>query len=145
MKRLVYLAVCFLLYFLTACAESGSDREEASYTVEGEHFSAQVINGGELILDLPSNATTGYTWVITREPDCFASDYDTYIESGNDDRLVGVGGISEFHIIVLKDGEGTMEFQYKRNWEGGETAGTYELTLTISDLQIKSVSFEQVE
>ncbi|MCC8163180.1 MAG: protease inhibitor I42 family protein [Lachnospiraceae bacterium] len=97
--------------------------------------------------DLPSNATTGYTWVIVEESDIFASDYDTYSESDSGEQL-GRGGTTEFHIIALDEGSGTMVFQYRRNWEGGEVAGTYELELDISrqkgmQLQIDSVSFER--
>ncbi|MCD8197688.1 MAG: protease inhibitor I42 family protein [Lachnospiraceae bacterium] len=81
------------------------------------------------------------------EPDIFASDYDTYSESEGGEQL-GSGGTTEFHIIALNEGSGTMVFQYRRNWEGGEIAGTYELTLDISrqretQLQIDSVSFER--
>ncbi len=126
-----------------------SSYKPVSYVIDGEDFSASVVNGGELILDLPSNPTTGYTWVITEEPDIFASDYDTYSDTAGDSGLLGAGGISEFHIIALGDGTGTMVFQYKRPWDGGDIAGTYELTLEISRhnksyLQIDSVSFVQV-
>ncbi|MCC8127484.1 MAG: protease inhibitor I42 family protein [Clostridiales bacterium] len=156
MKRTFCFAVIFLLSLsIMACAARSESKElkaednesENSNTeiFEGENFSATV-TGGKMILDLASNATTGYTWVITKEPDQFASDYDVYVEPDKTDGMVGTGGITEFHIIALREGSGTMVFQYKRNWEGGEIAGTYELTLEISsDLQIRNVSFEQVE
>ncbi len=128
-------------------AEEASEWDGAS-VVSGEKFSAQIFDEGTLILDLDANATTGYTWVITEETDIFASDYDMYVEPDNTSQGVGAGGIAEFHIIALKEGTGTMLFQYKRPWEGGEVAGTYALTLTISRnqsvLQIDSVSFEQI-
>lgn len=129
--------------------EDGKADETTSYTIEGEDVSAQVVDGGSLILDLPSNATTGYTWVIVEEPDNFASDYNVYIEPDKDGQVVGKGGIAEFHIIALDEGVGTMLFQYRRNWDGGEIAGTYELTLDISRenktyLRINSVSFRQL-
>ncbi|MCD8121449.1 MAG: protease inhibitor I42 family protein [Clostridiales bacterium] len=138
---------------MTASERSVTEAEEASEwdgtsVVYGEKFYAQIFDEGSLVLDLDANATTGYTWVITEETDIFASDYNTYVEPDNTSRRVGAGGIAEFHIIALKEGTGTMVFQYKRPWEGGEVAGTYALTLTISRnqsvLQINSVSFEQI-
>ncbi|MCD8363762.1 MAG: protease inhibitor I42 family protein [Lachnospiraceae bacterium] len=148
MKKKVILMTCVLaVVFVGAiCLAKTGSGETASYTVEGDDFSAQV-SGGKLILELPSNATTGYSWVIVEEPDIFTSDYDSYNESEGGEQL-GSGGTTQFHIIALDEGSGTMVFQYRRNWEGGEVAGTYELTLDISrqrktQLQIDSVSFER--
>ncbi len=146
-KKVIFVIAVLAVVFVGAiCLTKTGSGETASYTVEGDDFSAQV-NGGELILDLPSNATPGNSWVIVEEADIFASDYDTYSESEGGDQL-GSGGTTEFHIIALNDGSGTMVFQYRRNWEGGDVAGTYELTLDISrqketQLQIDSVSFER--
>ncbi len=167
MRRIWYLAgINSLLFSFPSCStpdDSKSDREDATIaavkesadqitvsedieakTIEGDNFSAQII-GDELILDLKSNATTGHTWVITKEPEQFTSDYDVYVEPENTNGMVGAGGITEFHIIALQEGTGTMVFQYRRNWEGGEIAGTYALTLEITnDLQITNASFEPV-
>ncbi|MCD8097743.1 MAG: protease inhibitor I42 family protein [Lachnospiraceae bacterium] len=145
-KGILVIAVLAAVLAAVICLTKTGSEDTTSYTVEGDDFSAQV-NGGELILELPSNATTGYTWVIVEEADIFASDYNSYNESEGGEQL-GSGGTTQFHIIALDEGSGTMVFQYRRNWEGGEVAGTYELTLDISrqkgtQLQIDSVSFER--
>ena len=121
-----------------------------SYTVDGEGYSAQVVNGNELILDLDANPTTGYSWVITSAPEQFASDYDNYVQDEAEEDMTGVGGTQEYHIVALNDGTGTMTLEYKQDWDGGESDGTYELKLEISrhkktQLQIDSVTFEKVE
>lgn len=121
-----------------------------SYTVEGEGYSAQVVNGNELILDLDANPTTGYSWMITSVPEQFSSDYDNYIQDEAEEDMTGVGGTQEYHIIALNDGTGIMTLEYKQDWDGGESDGTYELKLEISrhkktQLQIDSVTFEKVE
>ncbi len=121
-----------------------------SYTVDGEGYSAQVVNGNELILDLDANPTTGYSWVITSAPEQFASDYDNYVQDEAEEDMTGVGGTQEYHIVALNDGTGTMTLEYKQDWDGGENEGTYELKLEISrhketQLQIDSVTFEKVE
>ncbi len=134
-----------IIYFVTY-----GMNKPTSYVVDGTDFSAEVINGRELILSLPSNATTGYSWVIVDEPDNFTSDYNTYIEDGGGEGRVGVGGNTQFRIVALSEGSGTMTFQYKRNWEGGEIEGTYELSLEIIKsnkdyLQIEAISFIRQE
>ena len=121
-----------------------------SYTVDGEGYSAQVLNGNELILDLDANPTTGYSWVITSVPEQFSSDYDNYIQDEAEEGMNGVGGTQEYHIIALNDGTGIMALEYKQDWDGGESDSIYELKLKISrhkktQLQIDSVTFEKVE
>ena len=121
-----------------------------SYTVDGEGYSAQVVNGSELILDLDANPTTGYSWVITSVPEQFASDYDNYVQDEVEEDMTGVGGTQEYHIVALNDGTGIMTLEYKQDWDGGESDSTYELKLEISrhkktQLQIDSVTFEKVE
>ncbi len=121
-----------------------------SYTVEGEGYSAQVINGNELILDLDVNPTNGYSWVITSVQEQFSSDYDNYVQDEAEEDMVGAGGTQEYHMIALNDGTGIMMLEYKQDWNGGESDGTYELKLEISRhkktrLQIDSVTFEKVE
>ena len=121
-----------------------------SYTVDGEGYSVQVVNGNELLLDLDTNPTTGYSWAITSAPEQFASDYDNYIQDEAEEGMTGVGGTQEYHIIALNDGTGIMTLEYKQDWDGGESDGTYELKLKISrhkktQLQIDSVTFEKVE
>ena len=121
-----------------------------SYTVDGEGYSAQVVNGNELILDLDANPTTGYSWAITSLPEQFSSDYDNYIQDEAEEGMDGVGGTQEYHIIALNDGTGIMTLEYKQDWDGGESDGVYELKLEISrhkktQLQIDSVTFEKVE
>lgn len=121
-----------------------------SYTVEGEGYTAQIINGSELILDLDANPTTGYSWSITSMPGQFTSDYNIYVPDEAEEGMTGVGGKQEYHILALDDGTGTMTFEYEQEWDGGESDGTYELKLEISrhkktQLQIDSVTFEKVE
>ncbi|MCD8197687.1 MAG: hypothetical protein LUE24_11095 [Lachnospiraceae bacterium] len=62
MKKKIILVIGVLAVALVGaiCLAKAGSGETASYTVEGDDFSAQV-NGGDLILDLPSNVTTGYS------------------------------------------------------------------------------------
>ena len=102
-----------------------------SFVTDGDIFSATVENGDTLLLNL-KNDNKIVEWSITQTPKNYASDYSTVTES-----------VTEFHIIAMDAGEGTMGFQCALN-DG--TVEQYELTLSISrhqktHLQIDSVSF----
>lgn len=148
-KIIIGVAILLLVAIALICWMLYSSDKPTSYVIDGENFSAEVKNGSELMLNLPSNATTGYSWVIIQEPDIFKSDYNTYIAPDNKEDLVGIGGGTEFHITALDSGVGTMVFQYKQDWVGGEIAETYELNLEISKhqntYQIDTVTFVEVD
>ena len=152
MKKKVMIIAAVIVIVGAAVLAVGRTQswQPRSYTVDGEGYSAQVVNGNELILDLDANPTTGYSWVITSVPEQFASDYDNYVQDEAEEDMTGVGGTQEYHIVALNDGTGTMTLEYKQDWDGGESDGTYELKLEISrhkktQLQIDSVTFEKVE
>lgn len=120
-----------------------------SFALDGEGWSANV-TGDEMTLDLPSNPSTGYSWVVTEKTKVFATDSNQFIAETGEEVLAGAGGITQFHIAALKEGVGTMTLQYKQDWEGGQVDGTYDLTLTVSRhhkkyLQIDSVKFVKAE
>lgn len=120
-----------------------------SFALDGEGWSANV-TGDEMTLDLPSNPSTGYSWVVTEKTKVFATDSNQFIAETGEEVLAGAGGITQFHIAALKEGVGTMTLQYKQDWEGGQVDGTYDLTLTVSRhhkkyLQIDSVRFVKAE
>ena len=120
-----------------------------SFALDGEGWSANV-TGDEMTLDLPSNPSTGYSWVVTEKTKVFATDDNQFIAENGEEVLAGAGGITQFHIAALKEGVGTMTLQYKQDWEGGQVDGTYDLTLTVSRhhkkyLQIDSVRFVKAE
>jgi len=120
-----------------------------SFALDGEGWSANV-TGDEMTLDLPSNPSTGYSWVVTEKTKVFATDDNQFIAENGEEVLAGAGGVTQFHIAALKEGVGTMTLQYKQDWEGGQVDGTYDLTLTVSRhhkkyLQIDSVKFVKAE
>ena len=51
-----------------------------SFVSDGENWSAEV-NGGEMTLDLPSNPSTGFSWVVTERNKVFATDFNQFTTS----------------------------------------------------------------
>lgn len=89
--------------------------------IDGEGWSAE-INGAELLLRLPANPTTGYTWTCTEHSEKFVTDYNEYTPDAKDKNLAGAGGVWEFHFIALNDEPGTAVLEYARSWETGKPA-----------------------
>lgn len=133
-KKSLIIAISVLVIALAAVLlVINKPYQPTSFVVDGEIFSATVVNGATLILDL-DNSNENKDWSIESEPDTFASDYHTITEN-----------IAAFHIIALNDGKGEMIFQCT-NDDG--TTEKYILALSISRhqktyLQIDSVSFTE--
>ena len=107
--------------------------KSTSFVVDGDNWSATVIDGSSVLLDL-NNDSNSESWSIASEPDTFVSDYHNILEN-----------IAEFHIIALNDGRGEMVFQCTK--DNGSTT-RYILALSISrhqktHLQIDSISFNE--
>jgi predicted secreted protein len=150
-KLLTGLSVLVFLLAVAVIVLAVTNRGYAgeSFALDGEGWSAEV-TGDEMTLDLPSNPSTGYSWVVTEKTKVFATDSNQFIAETGEEVRAGDGGITQFHIAALKEGVGTMTLQYKQDWEGGEVDGTDDLTLTVSRhhkkyLQIDSVKFEKAE
>ena len=71
-----------------------------SFALDGEGWSANV-TGDEMTLDLPSNPSTGYSWVVTEKTKVFATDSNQFIAETGEEVLAGAGGITQFHIAAL--------------------------------------------
>lgn len=135
-KRSLIIAISVLVIALVAVLfVMNMPYKPTSFVVDGEIFSATVVDGGTLILDL-DNSNESKDWSIASEPETFASDYHNITEN-----------IAEFHIIALNDGKGEMIFQCT-NDDG--TTDKYILALSISrhqkiHLQIDTVSFTEIK
>ena len=93
-----------------------------------------------VVLTLPSNPTTGYTWEVTQTEDIFDITSE-YAEDAADEELVGAGGTETYTLTPKTAGETEVTATYKRDWEGGETDTSMTYTFKVSKtLQIKLLS-----
>jgi inhibitor of cysteine peptidase len=93
---------------------------QLSYTDVPTADSANANVGDTIILSLPENPTTGYSWRMTVS-DGIEQVRDSYIRGsgGSPGRLlVGAGGTHEWTLKVTKPGAQTIAGIYKRPWEG---------------------------
>ena len=98
-KQFTILALVLVVIVVVAALILNSNRlyKPTSFVVDGDNWSATVVDGSSIRLELNNNSKE---WSIISEPETFVSDFHTITEN-----------ISEFHIIALNDGEGEMVFQ----------------------------------
>jgi len=91
-----------------------------------------MVPGGDLIVSLPGNPTTGYNWEVSVANPSVVKESQpvAYMASSN---LVGSGGTYTFQYRAVKAGRTDITFLYRRSWETGVAPlKTYRITLAIS-------------
>lgn len=126
-----------LLAAVTVFALSGCDLLDqwltpAEYRVDesasGGQISVQV--GQTLVVALPSNPSTGYSWEIVELDQLVLkpTKEDFKVESD----LVGAGGTQLFFFEALKAGQTSLQLVYHRPWETGvEPADTFSISVEV--------------
>lgn len=83
-----------------------------------------VAPGTPIVLVLPANPTTGYSWTITSLPDPGHVSLDspiegTYTATAAASGIVGSGGSQSWDLHATKAGTTSMALAYARPWESG--------------------------
>ena len=73
----------------------------------------------EVIVTLPSNPTTGYSWEMVEQGEdaavlVVAKEFKTSVGTSGP---VGAGGVEHFRLRLLEAGRFTVTFVYRRSWE----------------------------
>lgn len=87
--------------------------------------------GQSFTLSLPSNPTTGYSWMMDIEDKSLLKVESEGFQSGSDAMLVGQGGTAWWKLTALKSGTTRVKLVYARPWESVQPAKTFELTVII--------------
>jgi len=89
--------------------------------------------GQRAVIELESNATTGYQWAPTAEPDARVVSVvsDTYVAPGS--QLAGAGGTQKIVVEGVAAGTTTLALGYSRPWEKDTPparTATFDITVT---------------
>lgn len=146
-KKIVSMVVVLILAIITL-AICSKKNNPVVFSIEWNDFSMD-INGNEMILCLPSNPTTGYTWTVKEMNDYLKVNSIDYMAADNKEDLTGVGGHEQIHITVLKNGTGNAILEYKQDWEGGEIDGSYQLNVVSTNygkkIHIKDITLKNIK
>ena len=85
----------------------------------------------ELCLELPENATTGYTWSApTFDHHVLAQLQDETVAASSG--AIGAGGSRRFTFRAIAIGRTAVQLSYRRPWErNAAPAKTYEITVAV--------------
>jgi inhibitor of cysteine peptidase len=91
--------------------------------------------GETIVLSLPENPSTGYSWQMTAS-DGLEAVSDNYVQGNTGSAfrpIVGAGGTHTWTYKVTKPGTQTITGIYKRPWEGtSEGEKTFRLTINVA-------------
>ena len=127
MKKL--LTVIGLIVVLTA----GAIGADSLYSPAPREMPVVDYVPNQVDLYLPSNPTTGYSWVYDVEDPSVIEIRDQYFEYSQEEGFVGGGGIHWFHIAGTNPGMTSVTFRYLRSWEADAPAEQTTYRLTVDD------------
>ena len=88
---------------------------------------------GNVIITLPENPTTGYTWQTDGGlGDVLMLKEDSYVPDANPGGLLGGGGTHRWHYVAKAPGDTAITFTYARPWES-DAAETVEFSFSVEE------------
>jgi inhibitor of cysteine peptidase len=76
-----------------------------------------VDRGTTLVIKLPANPTTGYSWsLVTSGAGVVSQGEPTFVRDASTDKL-GAGGAEAWSFTAQQSGEQELRFEYRRAWE----------------------------
>lgn len=121
----------FLVIVFTALVIAGCGGNGDSVSHSDPSRAIKVKNGGEFVINLESNPTTGYSWQETSDSTMVSLISVDYEEDQAEEGMVGVGGKEFFTYRALQSGETEIEMVYGQHWEGGEVDAPLIFTVVI--------------
>jgi inhibitor of cysteine peptidase len=136
MKRAIWVVLGLVLIAgiavgAVAAASGGSNTIYVDTSYSGKEVEISI--GESLVVTLPSNASTGYSWKLAEN-----SDEGVLQEVGHEyiatqTNLVGAAGKELWTFKALQDGTSTIHMEYIRPWEAGTPpAETFSLTVVVN-------------
>jgi inhibitor of cysteine peptidase len=144
MHCLLRLSTVPALLLLLAWSVSADALDEKTVTITDKDKDAKVelAKGDKLLVKLPANPTTGFTWVIASKSEKDKGDTlgdilksagkPEYEPADKDKKIIGGGGTQTFTFTAQAVGEVEVEMQYKRTFEKDkEPAKTFKFKVII--------------
>lgn len=121
MRRSVVMAAVVLSTVLAVsaagCGSSGTSANGKTFSIEDTDIQAKV--GDQFVIELESNATTGFQWGISGSlnPSVVSKVRSTYVAGPNAQKMVGAGGVERWTFKALGKGTAKIAMIYTQPWE----------------------------
>jgi inhibitor of cysteine peptidase len=127
-NNFILAALAAVLLLVTAC----SSPKSVTLTSTNNGGKVEVQVGGQIIIKLDGNPSTGYTW---EAKDLYATLFKQVgdpVFSSSSPGLVGSGGTLTLTFNALKAGASQLTLIYHRPWETGvDPINTFTVTVTV--------------
>ena len=130
MSRNIFImpAIAAVLLLATAC----SSPRTVTLTGANNGGKVEVQDGGQIIIRLEGNPSTGYTWEAKDLDTSLFNQAGDPVFSSSSPGLVGSGGTLTLTFNALKAGSSQLILIYHRPWEiGVDPTNTFTVTVTI--------------
>jgi inhibitor of cysteine peptidase len=125
MRTVSFLAAACLavtLPFFAACGDDDEDNpapDEVQLTQDDDGKSVDLADGGTLIVALPSNPSTGYSWaVVAPEPSNIELEGEPkFVPAGSTTPVLGAPGTEVFTFKTTAKGGSSLKMEYRRPFE----------------------------
>jgi inhibitor of cysteine peptidase len=129
----IVLATC-LAVALSACGGSGGEGA-TTLTAADSGTTIDVPAGREIVVELESNPSTGYTWQLQKGLDTAVVEQvsQRYEQDEGTENMVGAGGTDTWTFRAVGPGKTTIALDYLRTFEEGSTTSTFTITVVVPD------------
>jgi inhibitor of cysteine peptidase len=118
----------FMIILATAC----SPAKPVNLTAADKGSQVSVKVGGQIVITLDCNPSTGYTWEAQGLDATIFKQVGEATFVSSDPGMVGAGGTLSFTFKVLKAGTASLTLVYHRPWETGvDPLDTFSITVTV--------------
>jgi inhibitor of cysteine peptidase len=128
MKRFLLTTLTLIAIggLIAGCGDGDSDKDgdyptEVQVTEADEGSTVRLAVGGELIVALASNPTTGFGWSVSEDSDeaLVLQGEPRYVPAGSTTPVVGAGGTEVFTFEAEETGSARLMLEYRRPFEPG--------------------------
>jgi len=126
-RAFLTVAIAAVLVGTSAC---GSGAAQLTESDSGDEVTIGV--GKELQVELESNPSTGYSWLVSElDSEILSQEGEPSFEPADDEETVGAPGREIFHFKGASAGETTLRMEYVRPWELEEPEREFEVTVKV--------------
>jgi inhibitor of cysteine peptidase len=141
--RIRFILVLLLAVSMTAALNSFGQPPQTSQTKptitlteKDTGATLQMRVGQTLLIQLPANPTTGYTWTVNGSVAPLTKSGKTNYAANSS--AMGAGGTQSLTFYAENTGTATITLDYRRPWENDPPAKTFTVTFTVIPCEKKS-------
>ena len=131
-RAVLQFASALLVVWVAAVAAVSAQSSSSSpliVTEKGDGKTLQLTVGQWLEIQLASNPTTGYQWVLPWDIGPLVGGRQKY--TGSEGKMPGTGGTETFKFYAKDTGTVTLTLDYRRPWENDPPARTFTVTVKV--------------